>query len=93
MNAAKSKSGRSGFCSPLWIIGLICSMSASGCDVMALNYGNQILLSSMTSMGIIFNSILSVIFLKESFTKGDALSIFIICFGATIFMVNAKNQE
>lgn len=74
-------------------MGFICTLMASGCDVMAMNYGNQMLLASMTSFGIIINCILSVIFLKENFTKTDAFSIVIICLGATTFMMNAKNVE
>jgi len=41
----------------------------------------------------VFNTIFSVIFLKENYTAGDVVALMIICAGATLFMMLAKNTS
>ena len=47
----------------------------------------------MGSFTIVFNSILSVIVLKEQLFRSDIVAIFLICFGSTLFLLQAKNDE
>ena len=63
------------------------------CDVTALSYGNVTLLASMSALSIIFNTVLSVVLLKENFSKSSLFSILIICIGSGLFLVNAKNEK
>ena len=57
---------RSAFKDPVWYLGFFSLIVGTTFNVWALGYGNQTLLSSTSSFSIIFNSILSVLFLKET---------------------------
>lgn len=60
---------------------------------MAYKYGTVTLLSSMYSLSIIITTINSVIFLKETLLWIDVISIFIVCLGSTLFLLNAKSTN
>lgn len=64
--AKKHAQSRSVFCSIIWITGLISLILGSVFNIVALRVGNQFLLSSTCALSIIFNTLLSVCFLKES---------------------------
>ena len=91
INTAKAKSGSNAFLQPIWILGFILSFTTIGLDTIAMNYGNQILLASCSAISVLFNSILSVLLLKENIQVGDVFALIVICTGATMFMMNAKN--
>ena len=59
------KKNRSAFKDPVWYLGFFSIIVGTAFNVFALGFGNQTLLSSTGSFSIIFNSILSVLFLKE----------------------------
>ena len=62
-------------------------------NAVALGLGDQILFSVTSSFSIVLNTIFSVIFLKESLIHADFLAIFLICIGATLFLLVAKNDS
>ena len=74
-------------------MGLISVFLGSVFNVVALKFGSQVLLSSMGSFTIVFNSILSVIILKEHLFKSDLIAIFLISLGSTLFLLQAKNDD
>ena len=53
------------YCNMAWIGGFISLIIGSVLNVLALGFGNAILLSSSSSFSVIFNMIFSVIILKE----------------------------
>jgi len=76
-----------------WWIGLVNLIAGSVINVVALGYGNQLMLASTSSISIIFNTLLSVFILKETFFRSDAISILLICTGSVLFLAIAKNDE
>ena len=73
--------------------GIFSLIFGSVLNVVALGYGNAILLSSSSSLSIIFNTIFSVIILKEKVHKSDFAAGFLICFGSILFLMLAKNEN
>jgi len=88
-----SNSNRSVFCSPLWLCGMLCLLSGSVLDITSLAKGNQLLLSCLSSVSILWNTLLSVILLNETLTLKDCFAILIICIGCILFLLLAKNNE
>ena len=80
-------------CNPIWLTGMICMFLGSIFNVIALNIGNQFLVSSTCCLSIIFNAIFSVYFLKERIYPSDYFSLTIIGVGCTLFMVEGKNSN
>ena len=83
----------SAFKDPVWYLGFVSLIVGTTFNVWALGYGNQTLLSSTSSFSIIFNSILSVLFLREPLFWQDCVGMFLICVGSTLFLLAAKNDE
>lgn len=77
----------------MWIGGFAVLMFGSVLWVIALGYGNQVLLGSSSSVSIIFNTIFSVILLKESIKCNDIGAIIMICLGSVLFLSIAKNDH
>lgn len=81
------------FCSFTWITGFINLLIGTVFNTVALRIGNQFLLSSTCALSIIFNTLLSVCFLKESIQQSDVISLALISAGCTLFMLTAKASD
>ena len=90
-NKSEQNPGRSVVKDPNWIMGFFSLILGSVLNVVALSFGNQLLLASTSSLSIIFNTLMAVIFLKERFVKTDMIAIFLICLGSLLFLMLAKN--
>lgn len=75
------------------MLGIICLVLGSAFNVIALNIGNQFLVSSTCCLSIIFNSLFSVYFLKERIYPSDYFALTLIAIGCTLFMIEGKNSE
>lgn len=76
-----------------WLMGVFMMALREVVHVTALSYGNQVLLSSSSSITIIHNTILSVVFLKETLHKTDVIAISMICMGSMAFLTIAHNDN
>ena len=78
-----------------WISGFICVIFGTIANILAIRFGDLLLLASSSALTMIFNTILSVYILGESFTKWDVIAIFLICSGSISCMIFSKtsNQE
>ena len=84
---------KSAFKDPIWYLGFISLLVGTFFNIYALSYGNQTLLSSTSSFSIMFNTIFSVVFLREPLFRSDCLGILLICIGSTMFLLSAKNDD
>ena len=67
---------------------------AAGFNALALNYGNLLLLSSSSSITMIFNLLMAQFVLKEYFNIiWDTLAILLIIGGSGICLAFSKNQN
>ena len=73
--------------------GFFCIILATLFNVVAMRYGNLLLLASSSALTMIFNTILSVYILHESFTKWDVLAFVFICTGCISCMIFSKNSD
>jgi drug/metabolite transporter (DMT)-like permease len=78
---------------PVWVMGFVSIVVGTVFNMAAMAFGTQVLLSSTSSFSIIFNTVLSSFYLRETLYRSDVLAIFLICFGSTMFLVSAKNDE
>lgn len=81
------------FCTPVWVVGFALLIGGSTLNIVALRFGNQLLLSSLASVSIVFSTVLSVWILKETWFKSDMLAIFLMCLGSVLFMLFAHNSK
>lgn len=77
----------------MWWVGFVCVCLGSFLNIAALGNGNQIMLASSSSFSIIFNTIMSVHFLKEPLTRKDVSAIVLICLGSVLFLLNSKSDD
>ena len=84
---------KSAFTDITWVGGFLALIAGSMFNIVALGYGNQLLLASTSSISIIFNTIMAVFLLKEPLIKSDMIAIAMICTGSVLFLCFAKNQE
>lgn len=61
--------------------------------VLSVGYGNLILLACSCPVNMVFNLILSVYILKETFTKWDAIAISVISAGSISCMILSKQSN
>jgi drug/metabolite transporter (DMT)-like permease len=83
---------RNACCDLLWFGGFMTIIAGSLCNVIALGYGNVLLLASSSSLSIIFNTAFSVTLLNEKLVKKDILAMLFICIGSILFLIIAKND-
>ena len=77
-----------------WLSGFVVLTVASLIHVACLPFCDLVLLSTNTSIGIIINNILSVIYLKEQVVwKFDIIAISLICFGSLLIVLLSKYDE
>ena len=92
-NRVQASGKKSAVADPYWIAGLMSLIGGSALNVVALGYGNQLLLASTSSLSIIFNTLFSVFLLKEPLRRWDLISILLMCVGSVLFLLVAKNDE
>jgi len=83
---------RNAYCDYFWLGGFTSIVLGSLCNVVALGYGNVLLLASSSSLSIIFNTAFSVTLLNEKIVKKDILAMLFICIGSILFLIIAKND-
>ena len=79
-------------CTPIWIYGFINLFIGTVLHIIALGFGNQLLLSATGALAIIANTVLSVVILNETCHRSDPLAIFLMCLGSGGFLFCAKND-
>lgn len=73
--------------------GFIFIFVSSALNALALNYGNLLLLSSSSSITMIFNLLMARYFLKEFFNWiYDTIAIFLIIVGSGMCLAFSKNS-
>ena len=76
-----------------WMTGFVLIFVASGLNALSLNYGNLLLLSSSSSITMIFNLLMARYFLKEFFNWiYDTIAILLIIAGSGMCLAFSKNQ-
>jgi len=90
--AERSDIKRNGYCDCYWLGGFMSIILGTALNVVAIGYGNVLLLASASSLSIIFNTIFSVTLLNEKLVKKDILAMLFICIGSVLFLVIAKND-
>lgn len=78
---------------PTWVCGGLAVIGGSALQLAALGFGNQVLLSGLMALGIVFNSILSVLILKEPCAKSDPFALLLMVIGSAFFVILAKNPQ
>lgn len=76
-----------------WWIGLVFLLLGAVGNIVSVGYGNLILLASSSAITMIFNLLLSVSILQESFSLLDAISILVICLGSISCMLMSKENK
>ena len=84
---------KSPFCDPYWLCGFITLLLGTVFNVLAINYGNPLLLATSCCISIVFTTIFCVIFLKEKLFCNRIVAIFVICLGSALFLSRAKNPD
>jgi len=82
-----------GICNKLWMTGFSSLILGTVANILALGFGNLLLLASSSSLTLIFNSILSVKILHEAFSVWDGIAICLICSGSIACMFLVKERE
>lgn len=77
----------------IWWLGMIFLVFGAVGNIVAVNYGNIILLSSSSSFNLIFSMMLSVIILKETCGPVDLVSVVVICMGTISCILAAKTSD
>jgi len=91
LNGTKKKSG---FCTCEWLSGIAILAVASGVHVAALPYCDLVVLSTSTSLGIVFNNILSVICLGEKVVwVYDVTAVSLIIGGSLVIVFLSSYEE
>lgn len=78
------------FCNLIWLAGWLCIMGGITFNIFALNTGNQFIVTSTSGLSMIFNTLLSVFFLKERFYHSDVCALSLIVLGSYLFMAAVK---
>lgn len=78
---------------PYWHLGFFCLLTGSFFNILALAFGDQILFSVTSCFSIVLNTLFSVLLLRESLVLTDFLAICLICVGATLFLLTAKQDD
>lgn len=87
LKKAKAKANR------IWWSGMGCLILGAVGNIVAVNYGNVILLSSSSSFNLIFSCLLSVIILEETINFLNVISMMVICVGSICCILSAKSSS
>ena len=83
---------KSSVCNRYWLSGFTSIILGTLFNILAIKYGNLMLLAASSALTLIFNTILSVRILGESYQKSDILAILLICTGSISCMLFSKND-
>ena len=84
---------RSILLSPFWWGGFLMLGIGNFCNIKALDWGNQLLMSTTCCFSVIFNTIFCVLLLKEKLYFIRLVAVIVICIGSSIFLSLGKNSE
>ena len=93
MNRRNLDKTKMNICNRYWLTGLFCVLGAAIVNIFAIGYGSLVLLASKSAVTILFNSILSVYILSETFTKWDALAVLLIFIGCVCSSIFSKSDS
>ena len=79
--------------SKMWIGGFICLLLGTSFNILAVGYGNLILMASFSAVTIVFNQLLSIKLLNENFSRYDFLALIFISAGSIMTLVYAKSES
>jgi hypothetical protein len=77
----------------MWIGGFICLLLGTSFNILAVGYGNLILMASFSAVTIVFNQLLSIKLLNENFSRYDFLALIFISAGSIMTLVYAKSES
>lgn len=75
---------------PWWLLGFSSLLAGSALHVVALGFGNQVLLSTLRSFTVLFNTVFAVTMLDEKLFISDLVGIVLIFIGSGFFLICAK---
>ena len=81
------------FVNSFWNLGFFILIVGSIFNIVAIGYGNIIMLAATSSLSIIFNTIFAINFLGERLHAKRVLGIVLICIGSSLFLSLAKNDS
>ena len=76
-----------------WNFGFAMIILGSIFNVVAISYGNVMMLACTSSLSIIFNTIFAVNLLGEKLHMKRVMGIALICIGSTLFLILAKSEN
>ena len=85
-----AKDGQNPCLNKWWLLGFSSLIIGSACHVVALGFGNQVLLSTLRSFTVLFNTIFAVTMLGEKLFISDIVGIILIFIGSGFFLICAK---
>jgi drug/metabolite transporter (DMT)-like permease len=77
----------------VWIVGIIAIVVGSVCDFLALGFGDQILVTPLTSMSLVWNLIFASIIQKEKISVMDGVWTAVIIAGCVLTVVFASHEN
>ena len=80
-------------CDGLWCAAFGILWIATGVDVWAMAWGNETLIACTMATTNLFNTVLSIVFLKESWSKVDLIAILLICISSTCFLLIIHDDD
>ena len=75
------------------MMGIVCIITGSVSNTLALGFGNQTMFAGATSLTLCINSILGTFLLKETLSRMDILGIVISMIGSFLYLLNAKEKD
>jgi uncharacterized membrane protein len=74
-------------CDIFWVTGLLNLLMGSFFNIVAIGYGNVMMLACMSGLSIIFNTILAVTMLREKLFLRRLVGIFFVILGSVLFLI------
>ena len=91
---ARSKgSAKASIYNKWWFFGFFCIILGTLFNIVSIRFGNILLLASSSALTLIFNTILSVLILKEKYFKSDIVGIVLCSLGSITSMIFSKNSD
>ena len=80
-------------CNIFWIAGFLNLLLGCFFNIMAIAYGNVMMLACMSGLSIIFNTILAVTLLDEKLLVRRVIGMAFVIVGSVLFLIFAKNDD
>ena len=84
---------KSPFSDWVWMLALVIIILGNIFNVLAIDFGNPLLLATSSCISICFTTTFCVCFLKEKLFCNRIIAIFVILFGSALFLSRAKNPD